>query len=81
MGTCLWSSAGVQLGPSYLVQDQPALSLYFLVQAHGLPDFHCCNAGYDNQDMEDDVVFDGGYQVPGSVYSRLFDYQKTGILS
>lgn len=30
--------------------------------------------------MEDDVVFDGGYQVPGSVYSRLFDYQKTGML-
>ena len=30
--------------------------------------------------MEDDVVFDGGYQVPGSVYSRLFDYQKTGTL-
>ena len=28
--------------------------------------------------MEEDVVFDGGYQVPGSIYSRLFDYQKTG---
>ncbi len=30
--------------------------------------------------MEDDVVFDGGYQVPGSVYRSLFDYQKTGTL-
>ena len=39
-----------------------------------------CNAGYDNQDTEEDVVFDGGYQVPGSIYSRLFDYQKTGQL-
>jgi len=36
-------------------------------------------AGYDNQDMEDDVVFDGGYQVPGSIFGRLFDYQKTGM--
>ncbi|KAL3138902.1 hypothetical protein ABBQ32_005724 [Trebouxia sp. C0010 RCD-2024] len=35
--------------------------------------------GYDNQDMEEDVVFDGGYQVPGGIYSRLFDYQKTGV--
>ena len=43
----------------------------------------CCNTadvGYDNQDMEDDVVFDGGYQVPGSIYNPLFDYQKTGML-
>lgn len=39
-----------------------------------------CTAGYDNQDMEEDVVFDGGYQVPGGIYSRLFDYQKTGEL-
>lgn len=39
-----------------------------------------CHAGYDNQDIEEDVVFDGGYQVPGSIYSRLFDYQKTGKL-
>ena len=30
--------------------------------------------------MEEDVVFDGGYQVPGGIYSRLFDYQKTGKL-
>ena len=37
-------------------------------------------AGYDNQDMEEDVVFDGGFQVPGSIYNRLFDYQKTGTL-
>lgn len=55
-------------------------SCFVLAQVHSLPDFYCCNAGYDNQDMEDDVVFDGGYQVPGSVYSRLFDYQKTGLL-
>lgn len=22
--------------------------------------------------------FDGGYKVPGEIFSRLFDYQKTG---
>ena len=31
------------------------------------------------QDTEEDVFFDGGYQVPGSIFSRLFDYQKTGV--
>ena len=25
-----------------------------------------------------DVVFDGGYRIPGDIYERLFDYQKTG---
>jgi hypothetical protein len=25
-----------------------------------------------------DVVFDGGYRIPGNIYARLFDYQKTG---
>jgi hypothetical protein len=25
--------------------------------------------------------FDGGYKVPGEVFSRLFDYQKTGQYS
>ena len=25
-----------------------------------------------------DVVFDGGYRIPGDIYARLFDYQKTG---
>jgi len=25
-----------------------------------------------------DVVFDGGYRIPGNIYERLFDYQKTG---
>ncbi len=82
MGTCIWSV--VQLGLLYLsvlsVQDQTAFKNVLFWPRYSLPDFYCCNAGYDNQDMEDDVVFDGGYQVPGSVYSRLFDYQKTGIL-
>ncbi|KAK9827355.1 hypothetical protein WJX81_000181 [Elliptochloris bilobata] len=26
-----------------------------------------------------DVVFDGGYRIPGDIYARLFDYQKTGV--
>jgi hypothetical protein len=25
-----------------------------------------------------EVSFDGGFRVPGSIYNRLFDYQKTG---
>ena len=29
-------------------------------------------------DPDDDIVFDGGYRIPGTIYSRLFDYQKTG---
>jgi hypothetical protein len=30
------------------------------------------------QDVMADVAFDGGFNVPGSIYHRLFDYQKTG---
>ena len=30
---------------------------------------------------EEDAAFDGGFKVPGSIFSRLFDYQKTGELS
>ena len=26
-----------------------------------------------------DVVFEGGYKVPGELYSKLFDYQRTGV--
>ncbi|KPI36583.1 DNA repair protein rhp26 [Cyphellophora attinorum] len=26
-----------------------------------------------------DTVFDGGYKIPGDIYSSLFDYQKTGV--
>ena len=26
------------------------------------------------------VVFEGGYQIPGKLYDKLFDYQKTGWL-
>jgi hypothetical protein len=32
-------------------------------------------------DQEGDAVFEGGFRVPGNVYDRLFDYQKTGALS
>ena len=33
--------------------------------------------GYDAAD--DDVLFDGGFQVPGRMHSRLFDYQRTAL--
>ncbi len=26
-----------------------------------------------------DVVFEGGLHIPGDLYARLFDYQKTGM--
>lgn len=26
-----------------------------------------------------DAVFDGGFRIPGDIYSSLFDYQKTGV--
>jgi DNA excision repair protein ERCC-6 len=26
-----------------------------------------------------DVIFEGGYRVPGDLYSKLFDYQRTGV--
>lgn len=25
-----------------------------------------------------DAEFDGGFKVPGTIFNRLFDYQKTG---
>ena len=28
---------------------------------------------------EEDAVFDGGFRVPGGIFTRLFDYQKTGV--
>ena len=39
------------------------------------------NAGSLNAAGEDvlaEVSFDGGFRVPGRIYNRLFDYQKTG---
>ncbi|WIA38389.1 hypothetical protein OEZ86_001717 [Tetradesmus obliquus] len=27
----------------------------------------------------DDVVFDGGFRVPGALWAQLFDYQRTGV--
>ena len=36
-------------------------------------------AGADvRADVLAEVSFDGGFRVPGSIYNRLFDYQKTG---
>lgn len=32
------------------------------------------------EDLMADVAFDGGFSVPGNIYNRLFDYQKTGKL-
>ncbi|BDA48603.1 probable DNA excision repair protein ERCC-6 [Coccomyxa sp. Obi] len=34
----------------------------------------------DQEDLMADVAFDGGFSVPGNIYNRLFDYQKTGRL-
>ena len=39
------------------------------------------NAGSLNAAGDDvlaEVSFDGGFRVPGRIYNRLFDYQKTG---
>ena len=33
------------------------------------------------EEPEPDAEFDGGFKVPGDVFSRLFDYQKTGWTS
>jgi hypothetical protein len=30
------------------------------------------------EDLLADVEFDGGLRVPGDIYNRLYDYQKTG---
>ena len=32
------------------------------------------------EDLTADVAFDGGFSIPGNIYNRLFDYQKTGKL-
>lgn len=32
-----------------------------------------------DDDVMADVEFDGGFRVPGDIYHRLFDYQKTGM--
>jgi DNA excision repair protein ERCC-6 len=29
--------------------------------------------------LEEDVEFDGGYTIPGSVWDKLYDYQQTGV--
>jgi DNA excision repair protein ERCC-6 len=31
------------------------------------------------QEVAPDVIFEGGYRVPGDLYSKLFDYQRTGV--
>lgn len=31
-----------------------------------------------DEDLLAEVSFDGGFRVPGRIYNRLFDYQKTG---
>lgn len=33
----------------------------------------------DLGDLEEDAEFDGGFTVPGRIYGRLFDYQRTGV--
>ena len=35
-------------------------------------------AAGEGADVLAEVSFDGGFRVPGSIYNRLFDYQKTG---
>ena len=34
--------------------------------------------GEESAENPPDVVFEGGYHIPGDLYGRLFDYQKTG---
>lgn len=36
------------------------------------------NAGAPDEDVLANVEFDGGLRVPGEIYNRLYDYQKTG---
>lgn len=31
------------------------------------------------EEVAPDVIFEGGYRVPGDLYSKLFDYQRTGV--
>ena len=33
----------------------------------------------DNDGEEEDVAFQGGYKIPGNIYAKLFDYQRTAI--
>ncbi len=33
----------------------------------------------DNGDEVEDVTFQGGYRIPGDIYAKLFDYQRTAI--
>jgi hypothetical protein len=33
----------------------------------------------EGKDEEEDVVFDGGFRVPGWLWGRLFDYQRTAV--
>lgn len=35
-------------------------------------------AGEAGEDVAD-VVFDGGFRIPGRIYGRLFPYQQTGV--
>ena len=40
-----------------------------------------CAGGMEGEEREDVlavVEFDGGLRVPGDIYNRLYDYQKTG---
>jgi len=36
-------------------------------------------AGVSDSGEAEDVHFDGGLRVPGSMFDRLFDYQRTGV--
>lgn len=40
---------------------------------------HEVAASEDKGADSDDVVFDGGFRVPGSIWSQLFDFQRTGV--
>ena len=35
--------------------------------------------GVETSEQLSPVVFEGGYQIPGDLYDKLFDYQKTGF--
>ena len=32
----------------------------------------------ESEEKVPDVVFEGGFRIPGELYNKLYDYQKTG---
>ncbi len=45
------------------------------------PDAHLSDSNSDSagSDDEQDMEFEGGFKVPGSIWKKLYRYQKTGV--